>query len=679
MNYFCQHRDFNVFRDLDDCRNIVDWNILSASSTINQSFQYSPKLKIKEKAWNDDIRKILSDTRNQWDFKQLSHFDSLYNQRWFISQYKDKLDWEWVSQYSKLLCVPDKQKLNDVISEFKKYVDCQILSKRDDINIEQVIRIYPSGDYDYNWLIKNDKIKGTIKLVEQKPDYDWDWYVVSSKDTFIPDAKFIYEHIASTLNWNRLSEQDNQSLWGNKQLIKDLVKNCDIFGQLNWYAITSRTYFPVAPDVMSLLPLDSLNWNVLSSNGSVLPFALEYREYINWTLFSDIKNLLSKIDIDKFKDYLDWSVVCGRDDFKFSNDILNKYADYIDWNKASASLDLDFSIELVEKYNDKWNWPTLVKNKAFHNRVDVLNLPYASSLNVVEFINQFKPYKPKAYHFTHMSNAVKIIRAMKLQSRNYAEGNFSNSAGSNVYRTDKAHRFARFYFAPKSPTQFYNECLGKDSDDHRYYERALGLGLPKCPMPVFFVFDIEELLTVFPNKCYYSTGNMQKDSTRCYKVIEDPCKIKAKEIYINSKDTFDERQQEFLVDGELDFSKLKNVKIVCYDKFQESLLRKELIGSKWVDALGVNSSLYEYSNKELSFRESDESIRITTDYVNAFEFKIAYDGPVPSIINRDNVLRQRGQNIFVSSSVEINKDVPFEVYFEVNTPRFGSWLIYKNR
>jgi hypothetical protein len=172
---------------------------------------------------------------------------------------------------------------------------------------------------------------------------------------------------------------------------------------------------------------------------------------------------------------------------------------------------------------------------------------------------------------------------------------------------------------------------------------------------------------------------MQKDSTRCYKVIEDPCKIKAKEIYINSKDTFDERQQEFLVDGELDFSKLKNVKIVCYDKFQESLLRKELIGSKWVDALGVNSSLYEYSNKELSFRESDESIRITTDYVNAFEFKIAYDGPVPSIINRDNVLRQRGQNIFVSSSVEINKDVPFEVYFEVNTPRFGSWLIYKNR
>lgn len=128
---------------------------------------------------------------------------------------------------------------------------------------------------------------------------------------------------------------------------------------------------------------------------------------------------------------------------------------------------------------------------------------------MINFIKQF-PREPKAYHFTHMSNAIKIIRSMKLQSRDLAEGNFSNSAGSNVYRTSKAHRFARFYFAPQSPTQFYNECLGKDSDDHRYYNKAVGLGLPKCPMPVFLVFDVEELLTVMPEKCYYSNGNMQK-------------------------------------------------------------------------------------------------------------------------------------------------------------------------
>ena len=52
---------------------------------------------------------------------------------------------------------------------------------------------------------------------------------------------------------------------------------------------------------------------------------------------------------------------------------------------------------------------------------------------------------------------------------------------------------------------------------------------------------------------------------------------------------------------------------------------------------------------------------------------------IPSIVNKGNVLRQRGNNIYVSSSVEIEKDTPFEVYFEVNSPRVGSWLIYSNR
>lgn len=100
----------------------------------------------------------------------------------------------------------------------------------------------------------------------------------------------------------------------------------------------------------------------------------------------------------------------------------------------------------------------------------------------------------------------------------------------------------RFYFAPKSPTQFYNECLGKDRE-YSKYNKAFNLGLPKCPMPVFFVFDIEELLMTIPEKCYYSTGNMQKDATRWYRVIDDPSRIKAEEIYIDSFDTFNERQQ----------------------------------------------------------------------------------------------------------------------------------------
>ena len=69
---------------------------------------------------------------------------------------------------------------------------------------------------------------------------------------------------------------------------------------------------------------------------------------------------------------------------------------------------------MVERFKDKWNWPVLVKNRAFHNKVDISDMPLVKQINIIDFIQHF-PRRPKAYHFTHMSNAVKIIKAMKLE------------------------------------------------------------------------------------------------------------------------------------------------------------------------------------------------------------------------------------------------------------------------
>ena len=683
MNYFCQHKEFYVFRDLDECRNIVDWNILSSSPAVDESFKYNPKLGIKEKAWHAEIRKILSDERNHWNYALLSHFESLRDERWFISQYKEKVDWDYISQLSKVFCVRDKQQLNEIIEAFKKYINFKILSERNDVDIEQIIKINPRAEYDYNKLIENGAIKATMQLVEEMPDYPWDWQLVtSSTTTFYPTAQFLLSHIECEINWKLLSSQDNQRAWSEEKLIIAVATNDSICEQIDWHAVSSLKSFPLTDKVLNVIPVDKINWKHLSSRKSIVPFIDDFVDYIDWRILSNSKHVNSlEIEfLSKYKNYVDWSIICKKSDFKFTNKILDLFADYIDWGLASDSKDIKFSKELVDKYKDKWNWPVLVKNKAFNNTVDISDMPYAKQINVVDFISKFYPRKPKAYHFTHMDNAVKIIRSMKLQSRNYADGNFSNSAGSNVHRTGKAHRFARFYFMPKSPTQFYNECLGKDIDDHKYYSRALNLGLPKCPLPVFFIFDIEELLSVMPDLCYYSNGNMQKDSSKCFKVVEDPNRIKAREIYINSYDTFDERQQEFLVDGELDFSKLKDVHICCYDEYQAEMLRKELKGTKWEDIVSCGSGLYERSNKELYFRDNNDTITIETDYRSPYELRVTYSGnQTPTIINKSNVLRQRGNNIYMSSSVEIKKDSPFEVYFEVSSPRTGSWLIYRNR
>lgn len=683
VDYFCQHREFHVFRDLEECRNIVDWNTLSSSTSVDNSFKYNPKMGIKEKAWRDEVRKVLSDDRNRWNYKLLSHFESLRDERWFISQYKDKIDWDYISQSSKVFCVGDKQQLNEIIEAFKKYINFKVMSERNDVDIEQIIKIVPKAEFDYNKLIENGVIKATIQLVEEKADYSWDWKLItSSTKTFYPTAKFLRSHIkCEDINWEMLSEQDNPKAWSDEQLIIAVASDDSICNRIDWYAISSLKDFPLTNEVLEVIPVKEINWKALSSRKSIVPFIDVYAKYIDWTILSNNRNV-DLLDIEfltKYKEYIDWSIICKKENFKYNNTILGLFAEYIDWDLASDSKDIKFSRELVDRYKDKWNWPVLVRNKAFNNTVDVSDMPYVKQLNIVEFISQF-PRKPKAYHFTHMDNAVKIIRAMKLQSRNYAEGNFSNSAGSNVHRTSKAHRFARFYFVPKSPTQFYNECLGKDIEDRKYYGRAFNLGLPKCPLPVFFVFDIEELLSVFPDSCYYSNGNMQKDSSRCFKVIEEPNRIKAREIYINSFDTFDERQQEFLIDGELDFSKLKKVQICCYDEFQAEMLRKELKGTKWENIVSCGQGLYERSNKELYFSETSDTISIRTDYKSPYELKVSYSGEqAPSIVNKCDVIRQRGKNIYVASSIEIKKDAPFEVYFEVNSPRIGSWLVYKNK
>ena len=75
----------------------------------------------------------------------------------------------------------------------------------------------------------------------------------------------------------------------------------------------------------------------------------------------------------------------------------------------------------------------------------------------------------------------------------------------------------------------------------------------------------------------------------------------------------------------------------------------------------------------------NDNIRIHTDYVNDFEFRVSYVDKIPSINNKNDVIRQRDNNIYVSDSLDIKKDTAFEVYFEVKEPRIGSWLIYKNK
>ena len=126
------------------------------------------------------------------------------------------------------------------------------------------------------------------------------------------------------------------------------------------------------------------------------------------------------------------------------------------------------------------------------------------------------------YHFTALTNLISILDTGKIYSRNKCKDiPHTDSASSPVVnRTNITHDYARFYFNPKTPTQFYNENLGtKRTSD--YSDQYLGLGSPKCPMTVMIQLPLINVIKQNRGKVAYSDGNAQSIYSNFYIVGKD--------------------------------------------------------------------------------------------------------------------------------------------------------------
>lgn len=193
-------------------------------------------------------------------------------------------------------------------------------------------------------------------------------------------------------------------------------------------------------------------------------------------------------------------------------------------------------------------------------------------------IEAFKTKRTHVWHFSHLFNIVEILQSKRMLSREraIAEGVLKmDAAGNLVGRIHKAHPYVRFYFTTGTPTQFYNEGLGKNPKDC-YYEKAEHMGFPKCPLPVFLRIDLDELLTKVPQKCFYSDGNLQQDRRQIYSVIDDPNNLNTlgfDKRVVDWEQYSDAVQQEFLILGELDLASINSLKIFCYNESHKQLLQ----------------------------------------------------------------------------------------------------------
>lgn len=741
----------------------IDWSALSSSNAANKYFHYDAEL-FDIRIWKNVAKKRLENPQYKWDYKSLTTLESI--QQGYQVYFKlnpDKWDWDYISLNGFCLKTENNGEAN--LRKYKNKLNFALISKREDINLtEELIRSFIDEYWDWSALSANNKIKITILFVADNKEKEWDWEAISQNlsikwDTKTPKSVYSIlfkdKNITDKFDWNFFVTRPDIKF--DKSILPFIHKY--IINQ--WKELSSNKRFIPSIETLELAQKDNidlsiLNWDTISESKYIIPytktedghsisnlkFITEYIEYLNWNIVTqnmmfDIYNdsLLEKfhsvvdwnyiskeLDIDKltitylikFKEYLDWSIINSRIDYQLLNiGSIKLLQEYLDWTKVSG-LELAFSKELLDGFSSKWNWNILLKNKAFKQVcTDDMLLPYKEKLNVATFLEQFTNShfdisSVKVYHFTHIFNALEVLKNRRILSRNKAceLGLLKyDSAGRVVGRTAKAHPYARFYFRPNTPTQFYNECLGWDSElttswGKSYYSEALNLGLPKCPIPIFLEFNLKEILDKTSSKCYYSDGNMQTNFAKVYKVEEQPNNLQMEYLYNNMEDAYNitkgqgwnqvvyenllnsiraQSQQEFLVKDEFDFSQIKSLKIHCYDNESARMLC-DYLGDDPIKQNIVVGGCFTHNNKQLDFKFNDEeqTMTIESDYEGHGDAYFLLKGDM-DIINFDCIKQQIASGVVMYPEVKIKLNgKPCEIHFIDNRARTTDWLIYSN-
>ena len=317
-----------------------------------------------------------------------------------------------------------------------------------------------------------------------------------------------------------------------------------------------------------------------------------------------------------------------------------------------------------------------------------------TSILLTKLDSQYSQWKGYVYHFTHVENAVSILQEEKLKSRNSCH-QFSDSAGANLIANTRedVKKFARFYFRPKTPTQWHNEGLGKRK----------GNIYALCPVPIFFRFNLERILKTHGNKCAVSNGNLAANSfyygnSKTFveqffdfgNVYSTLHKV-GKETFLRAS------QQEFIVHNYLNFSELnlEDISIICRThQDKETLLN--LIGreSKYASRIFKereiveDGSLFNHDNPYVKVNDEVNFIDIQIDKYDEYNIngnlilKLTEQQPFSSEIMSQygDISRIKlGELVNVNSSRHLQLKCKINTYINVSFEENGKeWLVYTN-
>lgn len=628
---------------LNSYRENLNWCLLSKNPYLHEFFRYDESAYKNKDQWRKRCRKYLDAFQYEWDFIALSHIENLTWNVSIVSEFKERWDWKVLSSTSKVLTKKNKKTdktefIPARLKQFSKYIYWDILSTRHEVTI-------------------------TTDLLSKFAEKAWDWSALSAHPKFEITHEFLRGHIEKTWDYNALTDHPKLNL--NKKLLLELAER-----DWNFAKLSSKPW--IDNDIVLTLENRQWDWSLVSKNKSIIPDlnllrVFEDKDDINWRsivknpnlhltldtvkilnkqreINENCWNILSnhkKLDfreqpdlLYKYRNFWDWQSLVKGKKFDINElELLDKYKNYLDWSYISKSHDIQFTPELIEEFKLNWDYFELKEN---------ISLSYNARLKVNDIIQEIPElgfyfkikeqnsyWSGRVYHFTHIDNAVKIIKDEAIKSRKTAN-QLSDSAGKSVESRTDPYKFARFYFRPHTQTQFYNEFLGIDTDMgynkngkwHSWYKHEYrNEDYPKCPNPVYFEFDLQEIVLKVRQYCQISTGNMQRKKTAYGTILRLINRFNFQDVFIRPGYDADMwiryhkfAQQELLILDQLDFKNLNYIKIICSSTEDKDLFRT-LLGDeyeKFANRVFVDPSYYRWKNPSIEVVQMGNKTKISS-------------------------------------------------------------------
>ncbi len=701
LSYLSEFKELWDFRELSKLDNMTrdvtivnyfkqkwDWDFLSSGRSKLLTTKTKDGIVFNERLFQKFERFI--------NFEVISHRKDALLDFEILNKYNDK-NWDWKALSRNESLKIEKKTL------FEKLIDkpwnWKILSNNPAISFsnDDLLKL---SDKDLDWSHFSTKEWINNATIVELADRAWDWHGISSSSQLIFD-QYLLGILSSkeAVNWDNILSSSN--LHFNEKtigIIASSIKDSKEF----WSTISSNQNLSFENEILLDKYKEFWDWNILIKSNKIDVnsdlILRKYQDYLNWTTLSSASSFKADIAVlNEFKYLLDWKHVTTK--IVLRDHILENFKSFIDWKVLSRYSDFSGQLSLIKKYSDFIDFEGLENNPTIDYETSLFIEKYLNENIHQKFVYNLKKQKSKwagyAYHFTNIDNAIKIIREGRIKCRNNAE-QFSDSAGNVVWSNLKPHYYARFYFRPHTQTQFYNEFLGVDIDNgyhnkmgewHSYYEKEYSLlGFPKCIVPIYFIFPLNEI--VKNNRVKVSSGNMQRVTTQFGYLEEMFTRFNFEDLFIypgkSTEDWVKYRnyaQQELLIENEFNFSLLNDFRIICHNNQHRQLLI-ELLGAEGIDVINkisIDSSLFRNENPDVSITKMNNTFSISTNrkakgffQINCSDLNDVHQLEGDVIDKLDKVVRFRTHLKFAITE----RPSDFEVYYYDENKQ--KWFIYAN-